>query len=200
MFTPRPAALAATTALLGIMLIAACTTRQPPRGGPSGEGGPSGPGGPGGNRGGPTLNLDGGNVARPVALLFAAMDQNHDYIVDHSELAAGIDREWQGLPDSASGAVPAIAIGDWAGAALGDPEALPNHLAFDVNLDGKVSADEFRARFMMEFEQFARDRDGHLTRAEMLRALPVRSQLQGGQGGGMSGGPPPGGGGGRPPR
>ncbi|MEZ6010602.1 MAG: EF-hand domain-containing protein [Hyphomonas sp.] len=196
MFEPRPAALAVSIALLGVLFIAGCASRQPPRGGP--EGGPPG-GGPGGS-GGAALTLDGGRVARPVALLFAGMDTDRDYIIAQDELAAGIVREWASLPQSAQGNVPAIAIADWAGTVLGDPEALPNHLAFDVNLDGQVNETEFRTRLADEFAQLDHDHDGRLTRAEMLRDLPVRSQGQGGgmPSGGMQGGPP--GGGGRPPR
>jgi hypothetical protein len=196
MFEPRPAALAVSAALLGILFIAGCASRQPPRGGPQGRppGNDSGPGGGGG-----ALTLDGGRVARPVALLFTGMDTDRDYILRQDELAAGIVREWASLPQGAQGNVPAIAIADWAGTALGDPEALPNHLAFDVNLDGQVSETEFRARLTDEFAQLDRDHDGRLTRAEMLRDLPVRGQGQGGgmPSGGMQGGPP---GGGRPPR
>lgn len=196
MFEPRPAALAVSVALLGVLFIAGCASRQPPRNGP--RGGPPGDGpGPGG---GSALTLDGGRVARPVALLFAGMDTDRDYIIAQDELAAAIVREWASLPQGAQGNVPAIAIADWAGTVLGDPEALPNHLAFDVNLDGQVSETEFRTRLTGEFAQLDRDHDGRLTRAEMLRDLPVRSQSQGGgmPSGGMPGGPP--GGGGRPPR
>jgi hypothetical protein len=183
--------MAVTSALLGALLIAACTSR-PPRGGP--QGGPPGGKGPGA---GPAATLDGGQIARPIALLLTGMDTGHDYMLSQAELAAGISAEWARLPVSARGTVPAVAISDWAATALGNPEALPNHIAFDVNLDGQVSAEEFRTRLAGEYDRMDRDHDGQLTRAEMLMDVPVRSQRS--EGSGMQGGRPPGGGG-RPPR
>jgi hypothetical protein len=192
MFEPRPAALSVTCALVSILLIAACTSRPPPRGGQ--PGGPPGGGSPGGR----TTSLNGGQVARPIALLFTGMDTGHDHAIGPAELTAGISEEWAHLPVSASGTVPAVAMSDWAMTALGNPEALPNHIAFDVNLDGQISEEEFRTRLTDEFDRLDRDHDGQLTRAEMLMDVPLRSQDSGG--GMPGGGRPPGGGGGRPPR
>ena len=191
MFTPRPAALAATSALIGILLIAACTSRPPPRGGS--QGGP-----PGGGPGGQTASLNGGQIARPIALLFTGMDTDHDYAVSPAELTAGIAAEWARLPATSRGTVPAVAMSDWAATALGNPEALPNHIAFDVNLDGQISDEEFRTRLTDEFRRLDRDHDGLLTRAEMLMDVPLREQRS--EGGGMGGGGRPPGGGSRPPR
>lgn len=193
MFEPRPAALAVTSVLLGALLIAACTSRPPPRSGP--QGGPPGGASPGGQ----AASLNGGQVARPIALLFTGMDTGHDHAIGPAELTAGISAEWARLPVTSRGTVPAVAMSDWAETALGNPEALPNHIAFDVNLDGQISEEEFRARLTDEFDRLDRDHDGELTRAEMLMDVPLRSQ--GGAGGGTGGGGrPPGGGGGRPPR
>ena len=80
-------------------------------------------------------------------------------------------------------------MSDWAETALGNPEALPNHIAFDVNLDGQISEEEFRSRLTDEFDRLDRDHDGELTRAEMLMDVPLRSQ--GGAGGGTGGGGTP---------
>lgn len=190
MFTPRPAALAATSALLGVLLIAACASRQPPRGGPQG-GPPSG-----GNR--TSASLDGGQIARPIALLFTGMDTSHDRATDPAELAHGIAAEWASLPADPRGTVPALEISAWAATALGNPEALPNQISFDVNLDGRISQEEFAARLKAEFARLDRDHDGRLTRAEMLSDVPMRQRAQ--DGGSRPSGGPPGGGGGRPPR
>ena len=197
MFEPRPAALAVSAALLGVLFIAGCASRQPPRGGP--QGGPPGGGGPGGFGGQGVISLEGGKVARPVALLFAGMDSDHDHTIDRAELSSGIVSEWDALPVSARDTVPSLAIADWATTALGDAEALPNQIAFDVNLDGQISREEFGTRLTEEFDRLDRDHDGSLTRAEMLADLPRRAQERGGMGTRPQGGPP-GGGGGRPPR
>ena len=84
-------------------------------------------------------------------------------------------------------------------ACRGNPDALPNHIAFDVNLDGQISEEEFRTRLTEEYDRLDRDHDGRLMRAELLMDVPVREQRSGG-GGMQGGGRPPGGGGGRPPR
>lgn len=189
MFTPRPAALAVSFALLGVLLIAACASRQPPHGGS--QGGPPG--------GGPlSASLDGGQIARPIALLFTGMDTDHDRATDLAELAHGIAAEWASLPADPRGTVPALDISAWAANALGNPEALPNQISFDVNLDGRISQEEFAARLKAEFARLDRDHDGHLTRAEMLSDVPVRQRAQ--DGGSRPSGGPPGGGSGRPPR
>jgi len=195
MFKPRPAALAVSTAILGALLIAACASRQPPRGGPgSGPpgGGPGGMAGPQGDSG-----FEGGIIARPVALLFTGMDRDGNRIIDQAELADGIAAEWASLPRTDRDTVPALAIADWAATALGNAEALPNQIAFDVNLDGQISETEFRTRLAEEFDRLDRNQDGQLTRAELLIEVPIRSRSRdGGMGGGMPQGRPPGG---RPP-
>jgi len=194
MFTPRPAALAASAALIGILFIAACASRQLPHGGPGDPqgGSPGAEGGmPGGARGD---TFEAGRIARPVALLFAGMDLDHDHIIDQKEISGGIAREWAALPVSARGTVSSVAITDWAAKALGDTEALPNPIAFDINLDGQVSEEEFRNRLAEAFDRLDRDQDGRVTHSEMLANLPQRAMNRGGVQGG------PGGGGGRPPR
>ncbi|MEZ5999020.1 MAG: hypothetical protein R3B98_10035 [Hyphomonas sp.] len=190
MFTPRPAALAASAALIGILLIAACASRQPPRGGPPGAGPQAGgPGRPGAEA------FDGGIIARPVALLFTSMDTNQDRIVDEQEIADGIAAEWASLPQSSRGTVPALEIADWAAGALGNAEALPNQIAFDTNLDGQITEAEFRTRLAEEFDRLDKNQDGRLARSEMIATVAVR--MASGPGGGMPGGDRSGGG--RPP-
>lgn len=184
MFEPRPAALAVSVAVLGALFIAGCASRQPPRGGPQG-----GPPGGGGKPGGPgVFSLEGGQVARPVALLFTGMDLDQNHVVDPAELSSGIAQEWASLPRSSHEMVSSIAMSEWAAHALGNAEALPNPIAFDVNMDGQVSQEEFETRLREEFARLDRDHDGRLTRAEMLSDLPSRSDSRGG----MPGGQPPG--------
>lgn len=199
MYKPRPAALAASLALLGVLFIAACTSHgHPPEDARRGPSGP--PMDDLGQRAALPVSLSGGQVARPVALLFAGMDRDGNHVIDSGELAAGILAEWEALPVSARETVPALAIVDWATGSLGHAEALPNQIAFDVNLDGQVSADEFATRLHAEFAALDRDHDGRLTHAEMLVELPSRGdglQRAGMRGPGGLGGPA---GGSRPPR
>tara|TARA_R110000787_G_scaffold234440_2_gene341338 strand:+ start:528 stop:1064 length:537 start_codon:yes stop_codon:yes gene_type:complete len=137
-------------------------------------------------------NVQGGMIARPVALLFAGMDVDHDHVIDEAELANGIMREWQAI---GTRTVSALSLAEWSVYALGDADALPNHIAFDSNFDGQVTEAEFRARLVSEFAQLDANHDQQLTRAELLIKAPERSQSRATS---ESGQRPSGGG--RPPR
>ncbi|MEQ8301210.1 MAG: hypothetical protein RH945_11780 [Hyphomonas sp.] len=167
--------------LAAALLATACTSRpQPPRNDAGQSERPS---------------VQGGMIARPVALLFASMDVDHDHVIDEAELANGITREWQAIGEKT---VSALALAEWSVYALGDADALPNHIAFDRNFDGQVTEVEFHARLISEFAQLDKDHDQQLTRAELLIKAPARSQSRGAsndsEGGQRRGG------GGRPPR
>ncbi|WP_373005747.1 hypothetical protein [Hyphomonas sp.] len=138
-------------------------------------------------------SVHGGMIARPIALLFAGMDVDHDHVIDEAELANGITREWQA---TGTRTVSALSLTEWSVYALGDADALPNHIAFDRNFDGQVTEAEFRARLISEFAQLDANRDQELTRAELLIKAPERSQSRTTSESGQR----PSGGGGRPPR
>lgn len=174
--------LACTILLAGSL--AACASgpdKRPPRGG-------------GGER--PGAAAFQGQAMKPVALLFAAMDRDGDLIVDGQELIGGIDQEWQRFSDS--GAARAIKFEDWALMTLGTRDALPSFAAFDRNLDGKISQQEFDDRIRGEFTELDKNGDGRLERSELVFRVsrPSRDEPSQGRGGGSGGG----GGGGRPPR
>jgi len=178
-----PSRRAVPAACLAAALFAtACTSRpQPPRNGAAQGERPS---------------VQGGMIARPVALLFAGMDVDHDHVIDEAELANGITRDWQAMGEKT---VSALALAEWSVYALGDADALPNHIAFDRNFDGQVSEAEFRARLISEFAQLDKDHDQQLTRAELLIKAPARSESRS-SASSSEGGQRPGGGRGRPPR
>jgi hypothetical protein len=134
------------------------------------------------------------------------MDANHDLIVTSDELAAGIHDEWLRLDRDNNGGASGFEVADWAAAVLGDPEAEPNRLAFDVDFNLTVTPREFDIGLRRLFTDMDRNGDGMLTRAELLVQVMPRQMGpgggasrggQGGQGGGRGGrgGGPPGGGG-----
>ncbi len=106
--------------------------------------------------------------ARPIALFFAGLDANRDKSVSAAELAAGIDADWRALKPSVTGKVGAFKIEDWALQTLGSREAYPTRLSFDSNLDNQVSADEFKNRLTLSFTEMDEDKDGRLTREELV--------------------------------
>jgi hypothetical protein len=180
MKSPHTRRLAAAACLAALTLATACASgRQPPREGSAPQNG--------------AASVQGGKIARPVALLFSGMDRDQNHVIDEAELANGIAHDWNGFNIKGRSGVSALALAEWSVYALGDADALPNHIAFDANFDGEVSEAEFRARLTSEFARLDKDHDLRLTRSEMLIDAPVRAQGQGR----MQGAPP---GGGRPPR
>lgn len=193
----NPMRLRLLSTLACAVLLAACATngpngRRPP---PGGEGGPGGPGGKGGGRA-----MAGGEVARPIGLLFTCMDTDNDYILTRAEFEAGITSEWPTLPKNASDMVTPIGFEVWSEQALGHKTTLPSRISFDTNLDGSITQEEFTSRLRLEFEELDKNKDGSLNRAELLTTLPSRGfsdqpQARGGQppGGGRGDGqrPPP---------
>ena len=149
------------------------------------------------HRGKPQMNTDmpTGYVARPISVLLVSMDDDHDKVITASELAAGIQREWQELTASGGDDVSPLRLGDWSEQTLGKRDSLPTHVAMDRDLNGQVTRSEFADQMKREFALLDKNRDGQLTRGELIFALPERQYNQD-MGGGR---PPQGRGGDRPP-
>ncbi len=184
-----------TGALLaaGVLMLSACAS--PDRGPPGGGRGESPGGGPAG------AGFSEGKAALPIGLLFVSMDTNDDLATSSDECAAAIPALFTRADANGDGWVSAFEYAAWSSAVLGDEDAAPNRIGFDVDLDGSVSAKEFQARLGDEFARLDRNRDGRLMRAELLVEI-ARPRMGRGPGSqSMGGGPPPGGGpgGGRPP-
>lgn len=106
-------------------------------------------------------------VAEPAALLIAACDADGDARVTRAELTACIARSFVG--DAAhGGAIGYIGYADWALKWLGDANALPSAFTIDTDNDNRITLAELQARFRALFTRFDTDRDGVLTRAELL--------------------------------
>ncbi|MEM7638470.1 MAG: signal transduction protein [Pseudomonadota bacterium] len=161
------------------LLITACSSQQdrrPPRGG---------------DRGADQASFE-GYAAKPIALLFVSMDQDQDARTDDEELLSGIARAWDSL--SLNQPVGALEYGEWSATSLGSPDALPSFIAFDRDLDGRLSELEFEDRLRAEFVELDKDGNGTLERSELIFriARPSRQQQGGEQGrGGQEGRRPP---------
>ncbi|WP_243644001.1 EF-hand domain-containing protein [Sphingomonas sp. PP-CE-1A-559] len=106
--------------------------------------------------------------AEPAALFIAACDANGDGRVTQAELTAGIVRSYATAEGAASGSIGYIAFADWAQAWLGDRNALPSPFEVDRDGDNRITLVELQARFSQFFARFDRDKDGVLTRAELI--------------------------------
>ena len=113
--------------------------------------------------------------AEPAAMLIAACDANGDGRVTQGELTAGVARSYATAEGAASGSIGYIAYADWAQAWLGDRNALPSPFEVDRDGDNRITLPELQARFAQFFARFDRDKDGVLTRAELItiRGAPV---------------------------
>jgi hypothetical protein len=191
----RPIRLTGALLAAGLLTLSACASHDR---GPPGGGRGQGPGGPPG--GAPSgAGVAEGKVALPVALLFVSMDTNADLMITTEECAAAVPALFALADSNRDGWVSAFEYADWARVTLGDEDAAPTRIGFDVDLDGSVSSKEFQSRIGDEFARLDRNRDGVLARSELLTEIS-RPRMERGQGQGMGGGRPSGGGGGqRPP-
>lgn len=192
----RPIRLTGTLLAVGVLTLSACAS---PHGGPPGGGERGGPPG-----GAPGAGLTEGKAALPVAMMFVSMDTDGDLSTSAAECAALIPAEYKRADANGDGWVSAFEYAAWSRIVLGDEDAAPTRIGFDVDLDGSVSMKEFQSRIGDEFARLDRNRDGVLVRSELLADI-ARPRMGGGPGApggqGMGGGRPPGGsgGGGRPP-
>lgn len=121
-------------------------------------------------------------VAEPAALFIAACDANGDARTARAELSACVARSF---PDAApqSGSAGYIGYSDWAQKWLGDRNALPSPYQVDADSDNRITLAEFEAQFGVLFDRFDLDRDGSVTRAELvtIRSAAVPQDGDGGK-------------------
>ncbi len=106
--------------------------------------------------------------AEPAALFIAACDANGDGRVTQAELTACVARSYATAEGAALGSIGYIAYADWAQAWLGDRNALPSPFEVDRDGDNRITLGELQTRFAQFFTRFDRDKDGILTRSELI--------------------------------
>ncbi len=112
-------------------------------------------------------------VAEPVAVLLAGFDADGDARTTRAEVEAGIARSFAAVAGPAP-SMGYIAYADWSERWLGDRTALPGPFEVDRDGDGRITPDELQARIAAIFVRIDRDKDGVLTRPELLtiRSMP----------------------------
>ena len=130
-------------------------------------------------------------VAEPVALFLAALDRDRDGRTTAAELREGLAEVTRGMPALADG-IGYIAYSDWAERYLGDRNAVPTPFDIDRNGDNRVTAAELADRFDAIFARFDANKDGGVTRAELLtiRNSAIGRPEREGRGGRRGGGAP----------
>lgn len=106
-------------------------------------------------------------VAEPVALAIAGFDADQDGVVIRAELNAGAARSFASVANGAKD-IGYIGYADWALKYLGDANALPSPFEVDGDRDNRITAAELTAALTSAFDRFDKNRDGCLTRAELV--------------------------------
>lgn len=107
-------------------------------------------------------------VVEPAAMLIATFDANADALVTRAELEAGVRRGFEAIDTGKAGTLGYIAFADWAERFLGDRNALPSPFETDSDGDNRISLPELHAKLGEFFTRYDRNKDGTLTRAELL--------------------------------
>lgn len=185
---PSLAALAPAAALVCVLSLAACASN--PRGGPGGQG----------------MRIQQTAEVAPEGLIFVEFDANRDRVVSAAELSAGLEADWTQASKGAA-SIGHIDLRAWLVSVLGSDEFDFGPVGFDTNLDSVITKAEFINALTQRFNGLDTDKNGAVSRAELVRQVQSlgRGPAGGRPGGGPQGGRPSGGGrgggeGGPPPR
>lgn len=107
-------------------------------------------------------------VVEPVAMMIAACDTDGDARVTRDELYRCVATGFAAIDTSHSGKLGYIAFADWAERWLGDRNALPSPFETDSDGDNQITLAELTAKLDATFVRLDKDKDGALTRAELL--------------------------------
>ena len=107
-------------------------------------------------------------VVEPVAMMIATFDDDHDGKVTREEMRKGVERSFYAIDTAHTGKMGYILFSDWAKLWLGDPNALPSPFEVDADGDNQITLDELQASFGRIFARLDKDKDGVLTRTELL--------------------------------
>lgn len=107
-------------------------------------------------------------VIEPVAMLLATFDADGDGRTTRAEMEAGARRTFAAIDKDGTGKLGYIAFADWAERWLGDRNALPSPFEVDADSDDRITLAELTAQLAHTFDRLDRNRDGVLTRAELL--------------------------------
>ncbi|MFM9828015.1 MAG: EF-hand domain-containing protein [Sphingomonas sp.] len=105
--------------------------------------------------------------AEPVALFIGACDANGDAQVTRTELAACTARSFADIARGAT-SLGYIQFSDWSLKWLGDRNALPSPFETDADGDNRLVLGELQAQLDKTFTRLDRNKDGVLTRDELL--------------------------------
>lgn len=112
-------------------------------------------------------------LVEPVAMMLAACDADGDARTTREEARACVAKSFASVDTDDAGSIGYIAYSGWAARWLGDANALPSPFDTDADHDNRVTLAELTARIDTIFTRLDRDKDGALTRAELLTVRAV---------------------------
>jgi len=107
-------------------------------------------------------------VVEPVAMMIAACDADNDGKTTRAELVKCVTKSFDAIDTGHKGSIGYIDYSDWALKWLGDRNALPSPFTVDSDGDNRITIIELQAEFTTLFTRFDTDKDGAVTRAELL--------------------------------
>jgi hypothetical protein len=107
-------------------------------------------------------------VVEPAAMALATFDADADGRTSRAEMDRGVRRSFEAIDGLRAGTLRYVDFAEWALRWLGDRNALPSPFDVDGNGDDAVSLPELQAWFETAFARLDRNKDGYLTRAELL--------------------------------
>ena len=122
----------------------------------------------GGKAPGPVGPVPPSLVVEPAAMMIASCDSSGDGRTGRDELHRCLARSFAAIDTAGAGKLGYIAFADWAEKWLGDRTALPSPFETDADGDDRITLAELDAKFDAIFARLDKDRDGFLTRAELL--------------------------------
>ncbi|MBT8473128.1 MAG: hypothetical protein KJN99_11040 [Marinicaulis sp.] len=112
-------------------------------------------------------------------MILIEFDADRDRLLTRSELLAGADAEWRVIAEAAGAdELRPIDFSQWVEKAIGTKETAFTHIAVDTNANGTIGAYEFRSALEREFSIADKDKDGVVTRAELVKSFQVRQGQQ----------------------
>ena len=87
---------------------------------------------------------------------------------------ARVRRSYRAVDTGNGGRIGYIAFADWTERWLGDRNALPSPWEVDANNDDRITLAELEAALVRTFDRLDRNKDGALTRPELLT---IRAQV-----------------------
>ncbi len=129
-------------------------------------------GGSSGAPGGPSMQLSADTqIAPPIGLVFAGMDQDMDAVVSAEEISAAVAIMFTDSDSNGDGVLSGIEFSQWSERHLGASHTNPGRFRFDHDQNGRITLTEFEATFDGLGEHFDRNDDGALQRTELLVTL-----------------------------